>query len=144
MATAKKAAATEAFPGFSPEGFKESFEKMTGGFQDFAEFHKESTEALMASAGVYAKAVEKAATEQTTFVKESFDETAAVAKSVSSAKSFQEAVEIQSEFVRDAFEKQVAFTTKLTDHWTDAAKEATDPLAKRYGEFVELVQGFRP
>ena len=134
----------EALTSFSPDSFKDGYEKMAKGMSTWADFQKGSLEAFMASAGVFAKGFEKAASTQAGFVKEQFEESVATAKAAAASKSVQEAIELQSEFVRTAFEKNLGHVTSLADHWTSVAKEASDPLAKRYGEFVELVQAQRP
>ncbi|MEM6415915.1 MAG: phasin family protein [Pseudomonadota bacterium] len=134
----------DAFAAMNPEVMKEGYDRVAKGVSALAEIQKGSLEALMASAGACAKGVEKAASEQTAFIKETYDEGAAIAKEASTAGSVQEAIEIQSEFAREVFEKNISFASKLADHWTSVAKEASDPLSKQYGEFVEAVQSFRP
>ncbi len=146
---AKKSAentATESFEAlttFSPDAFKDGYEKFAKGLNSWADFQKNSVEAFMASAGVFAKGFEAAASTQASFVKEQFEEGVATAKAAAASKSVQEAIELQNEFVRTSFEKNLGHATKLADHWTGVAKEASDPLTKRYGEFVELVQSYR-
>ena len=148
MATKKTAenAAAETFDAlttFSPDAFKDGYEKLAKSMNSWADFQKSSVEAMMASAGVFAKGFEKAATTQASFVKEQLEEGVATAKAAAASKSVQEALELQNEFVRTAFEKNLGHATKLADHWTGVAKEASDPLTKRYGEFVEMVQSYR-
>lgn len=133
----------EALTTFSPEAFKDGYEKFSKGLNSWADFQKASVEAFMASAGVVAKGFEAAASTQASFVKEQFEEGVATAKAAIASKSVQEAVELQNEYVRTAFEKNLGHATKIADHWNGVAKEAVDPLAKRYGEFVELVQSYR-
>lgn len=133
----------EALTSFSPDAFKDGYEKFAKGLNSWADFQKGSVEALMASAGAFAKGFEAAASTQATFVKEQFEDGVATAKAAVASKSVQEAIELQNEFVRAAFEKNLGHATKLADHWTGVAKEAADPLTKRYGEFVELVQSYR-
>lgn len=128
----------------NPDALKGAFEKASESMRDVAAFQKDALEAMMSSAGVYARGVEKATGEQTTFVKEAFDDSAAAVKATTTASSVQEALEIQTEFARAAFEKNMSFASRIADHWTSVAKEAADPLAKRYGDFVEKVQTFRP
>lgn len=137
------AEAFDTLTAFSPDAFKEGYEKFAKGFSAWADFQKGSVEAVMASAGVFAKGFEKAASTQTGFVKEQFEGGVATAKAAASSKSVQEALELHNEYVRSAFERQLGHATMLADHWTNVAKEATDPLTKRYGEFVELVQSYR-
>ncbi|MGF1543703.1 MAG: phasin family protein [Parvularculaceae bacterium] len=147
MAATKKTTTETGFDAFSamnPESFKEGYERAAKGMTAFADFQKESLEAVMASAGVCARGIEKAAAEQSAFMKEAYEESVAASKAASTAKSVQEALEVQTEFARTAFEKNLGFATKLAEHWTSVAKEAADPMSKRYGEFVEMVQSYRP
>jgi phasin family protein len=147
MATKKAAPefpGKEAFDAMNPEAFKEGYEKLAAGMSKFAEFNKETAEAVMESAGAYAKGLEQAASEQASFLKTSYEDGVAAAKSASTAKSVQEALEIQTEFARSAMEANLAFASKLTDHWTGVAKSTSDPLTKRFGAFVEAVQAYRP
>lgn len=142
--TAEGAAETfESVMSFNPDTIKDGYEKFAKGMNTWADFQKGSVEAFMASAGVFAKGFEKAASSQASFVKEQFEEGVATAKAAAASKSVQEAIELQNEFVRNAFEKNLGHATKLADHWTSVAKEAADPLSKRYGEFVEFVQSYR-
>jgi phasin family protein len=144
--SAAESATTEVFEqltAFSPDLFKDGYEKFARSASSLADFHKGSMEALMASAGTFAKGFEKAASTQAGFVKEQFEEGVATAKAAAASKSLQEVVELQNEYVRSLFEKNLGQATKLADHWTSVAKESADPLTKRYGEFVELVQSYR-
>ena len=145
MASAKKA--TEGFDVMSamnPAAFKEGFERVSDGVRATADFHKGSFEAVVSSASTLAKGVETAAGDHAAFIKEAFEDGAAATKATTTASSIQEAIEIQSNFARTAFEKNIGFVSKIAEHWTGVAKESADPLTKRYGEFVELVQSYRP
>lgn len=143
--TTKKTTTAEGFEtlGFSPESFKDGYEKFAKSLNSFADFQKGSLEAMMASANTVAKGFEKAASAQAGFVKEQYEETVALAKAAAASKSVQEAIELQSEFAKTAFERNLGIVTKLADHWNGVAKEASEPLTKRYGEFVEMVQAYR-
>ena len=147
MAGKKSAeAANDAFEqltAFSPDAFKDGYEKFAQSMSSWADFQKGSVEAFMASAGVFAKGLEQATSTQVGFAKEQFENGVATAKAAAASKSVQEALELQNEFAKTAFEANLGFATKLADHWTNVAKEASDPLTKRYGEFVELVQSYR-
>jgi len=148
MATAKKtASATESFETWTaatPEAFKEGYEKLAGGFTKWADFNRESLEAVTASAGRLAKAFEKAASEHNAFAKEAYEDGVAAFKATTSSKSVQEAIDIQSDFLRSAFEKNLGQFNKLADHWLTSTKEAAEPLTTRYSEFVDMVQSYRP
>lgn len=148
MANARKTVdATDTFETIAmikPEAMKEGYEKLAKSMSTFADFQKHSIEAMMASATALAKGFERAASEQSAFAKEAFEESVAAAKAATTSKSVQEAMEIQSDFARTAFEKQLGHATKLADHWNTVAKEAADPITKRYSDLVELVQSYRP
>jgi phasin family protein len=144
MTKDKTTPAFDSFTAFTPEAFKTTYEKFAKGFSGLAELNKDAFEAMTASAGVFAKGVEKAATTQTTFMKEAFEDAVETAQAATASRDFQQAIELQSEFVRKRFEKQVNHATALVDHWSEVAREAGAPLSERYADFVEKVQTFRP
>ncbi len=145
MATAKKdAKAFDGFAALDSETFKDGYEKFARGFSTLADFNKDSADAFMKSAGVVGKGFETAATTQASFAKESFEDTVAAAKAVAGTKSVQEVMELQSEYLRGVMEKNVSHATTLAEIWSGVAKDAADPISKRYSEFVEFVQSYRP
>jgi len=138
---------TEAFDAFkfgNQEFFTGGFEKMSESMTAFADFQKSSYEAVVSSTTTLAKGVEKAASDQATFVKESYDDGVTAAKAVASSKSVQDAISIQNDFVRTMFEKNLKQFNKAADHWVALTKEISEPLTEQYGEFVEKVQAYRP
>lgn len=141
----KKSAAAEGFDtlSFNTDTFKDGYEKFAKGLNSFADFHKGSLEAMMASANAYAKGFEKAASAQAGVVKEQYEDGVALAKAASASKSVQETIELQTEFARTMFERNLGLVSTLADHWNGVAKEASEPLTKRYSEFVEMVQSYR-
>ncbi|MBY0421318.1 MAG: phasin family protein [Parvularculaceae bacterium] len=150
---AAKKAATETFEVFTnanpfananPEAFKEGYEKLSQRISGFAEFNKASLEAMMAAAGALSRGVERAASENTAFMKGAYEDGVAAFKAAASSKSAQEIIDIQSDYVRTAVGKNMAQLTRMSEHWTATAKEASEPLTQRYGEFIELVQSYRP
>ena len=146
MAAAKKTATADAFDmkAFSPETFKEGYEKFAEGVTSFADFQKESLNALMASAGAFAKGFEKLTAENASFSKAAFEETVATAKAASAAKTLQEAIDLNSEFMRTSVEKNLGQINKVADICSGTAKETVEPLTERYSELVEKIQSFRP
>ncbi|HXI88196.1 MAG TPA: phasin family protein [Parvularculaceae bacterium] len=148
MATAKKTAAPdigmEAFAPVNPETFKKGYEKFAKGVSEFADFQKASLDAVIASAGSFAKAVEKAAAENSAFAKTSYEDGVAAFRAAAGSKSVQEAFDIQSDYLRSTFEKNLGQFNKMADHWISTSKEASEPLTTRYGEFVEIIQSYRP
>ena len=142
--TAKQDTGFDAMTGVNTEAFKEGYEKISEGVSAFADFHKGSLEAFMASAGAFAKGVEKLSTQQSTFVKTAFDEGVASAKAVSTSKSVQEALDIQSDYARETIEKNLGQINKVADLWIETTKKSAEPLTSRYAEMVEKIQSYRP
>lgn len=146
MATAKTTNTADAFDikAFSPESFKEGYEKFAEGISTFADFQKESLNAIMASAGAFTKGFEKLTAEQTAFSKAAFEETVANVKTASSAKSLNDAVELNSKFVRTSIEKNLGQINKVADICSETAKDSVEPLTTRYSDLVEKIQAYRP
>lgn len=146
MAAAKKAAneAFEAFTTAKPEAFKEGYEKMAKGMTNLTNFNKDALEAMLASAGTLTRGVERATADQTAFLKAAYEDSVAAFKATASCKSVQEAIDIQSEFMRAQMAKNLGQLSKMSEHWTATAKEASEPLTRRYGEMVEMFQSYRP
>lgn len=140
----KEAAGFETVTGFGPENFKQGYEKLADGVSTVADFHKGTLEAVMASVGAFAKGFEKAASEQTAYVKAAYENGVATAKAASASKSVQEAIEINSEFMRDSLEKNLGQVNKMADLWIETAKQTAEPLTARYSELVEKIQAYRP
>ncbi len=138
---------SEAFESISiatPEFFKDSYEKASKNMGDFVDFHKASVEAMMSSAGVFAKAVEQAATEHAAFIKESVEDSVSAAQACASSKSIQDAMTVQNDYMRTAVEKNLNQINKVADQWMSVSKEVSEPITEQYGAFVEKVQAFRP
>lgn len=148
MATAKKTASAaetiETWTNATPEAFREGYEKLASRFGKWADFNRESMDAWIAAAGRLAKGLEKAASENTSFVKASYEDGVEAFKAATASKSVQEALDIQAEFARTAFEKNLAQLNKVAEQWATTTKEAAEPITARYSEFVELVQNYRP
>ena len=147
MTAAKKTDAAngfEAMTTFNPDTFKQGYEKFAESVSTIADFQKGSLEAMMASAGAFAKGFEKLTSEQTAFVKASFEESAAVMKAASTSKTAQEIVDINSGFVRESMEKNLSQVNKVAEMLIETTKETVEPLTARYSELVEKIQAYRP
>lgn len=128
----------------NPEAFKQGYEKITENMSAFADFNKNSMDAMMESAGAFSKGFEKLASEQSAFIKSSLEKGVEVAKSASSANSIQEAFDIQSEFVRESVERNMGQASKVSEMMADTTKEVVAPISERYSELVEKIQAYRP
>ena len=149
MTTAKKSAGAadkgyDAMSMMTPDAFKQSYEKFAEGVSTFADFNKHSIEAMMASANAWSKGVEKLASENSAYLKSSYEDAVATAKSAAGAKSVQEAFDIQSEFARESVEKNLSQANKVADLWIETTKNTVAPLTERYGELIEKIQAYRP
>jgi len=144
MAAAKTAADAFDMKAFSPESFKEGYEKFAEGMSSFADFQKESLNALMASAGAFTKGLETLTAESASFSKSAFEETVATAKAASAAKTLQEAIELNNDFVKTSVEKNLGQINKVADIWASTAKGTVEPLTERYSALVEKIQAYRP
>lgn len=149
MATTEKKSekmtdAFETMTASTPEFFKEGYEKVAENVTAIADFQKASFEAIMESANLFTKGIEKAASTQASFVKESFDESVAAAKKAAAAKTVQDAFTVQSDYVQASLQKNIGQANETAEHWVSLSKEAAAPLTKQYGTFVEKAQAFRP
>ncbi|MBT8472762.1 MAG: phasin family protein [Marinicaulis sp.] len=151
MATAKKTTtkkATEANPfeamtTFDNAMFKEGYEKFAENVTAVADFQKDIFEAFVTSASAYAKGVEKITGENTTFVKEAFEDAVSIAKTASTSKNVQEAFEVNKDFAKTQMEKNVDQVNKVSELWMETATKTAEPLNERYSELVEKIQAYR-
>lgn len=148
MAAAKKTTAKktnfDAFSNINTDGFKESFEKVNKGFEQVAEFQKESMDAVISATTKVAGTVEQISTDQANFAKDSFEEGVKTAQALAQCKNPQEALDLNTEFFRSAFEKNMEQFNKVTEMFVTSSKDAFEPLTNTYSEFVEKAQSFRP
>ncbi|MEM8936212.1 MAG: phasin family protein [Pseudomonadota bacterium] len=144
--TAAKKTETNPFEAmaFNQGAFKEGYEKLTEGMTTMTDFQKSSMEAVMASAGAFAKGVEKIASENGAFLKAAMEESVSTAKAASSSKNIQEAMDLNTDFVQDSIEKNLSQINKVADLWVETTKETVEPLTERYSELVEKIQSYRP
>ena len=116
--TSKTADPFDVVTNFNPESFKEGYEKLAEGVSAYADFHRGSVEAVIKSAGAFAKGVEKLTTEQASFAKDALDEGVSTAKAAATSNSVQEALDLQSEFVRTCVEKNLSQFNTTKPHIT--------------------------
>jgi phasin family protein len=89
---------------------------------------KDGMDMAMASFGAWTKNAQAIATELADYSKKSFENSAAAWEKLSSAKSVEKAMEVQNEYLRCAYEDFVAQSTKLTELYSELAKEAYKPF----------------
>ncbi len=89
---------------------------------------KDSMDMAMASFGALSKNAQAIATEVADYSKKSFEGSAAAWEKLMGAKSLEKAMEVQSEYLKSSYEDFVAQSTKLSELYTDLAKEAYKPF----------------
>lgn len=146
MSTTRKTAAketaanpTEAFASMN-SAMSEGIERMTAGMNNFGSFGQENVEAMVESATTVAKGVERIATENADFAKKQMETGTEKFQALSKVKTPQEFFEAQSELMRTTMETQISQLNKMSDMFIATARDAAQPMSKRYSAFVELMQ----
>lgn len=96
--------------------------------EDFNKFGKEGLDRAMNSFGVWTKNAQAVAAEVADYSKKSFEGSAAAFEKLLGAKSLEKAVEVQQEYLKSSYEGFVAEATKLSELYTDLAKDAYKPF----------------
>ncbi len=89
---------------------------------------KDSMDMAMASFGALSKNAQAIATEVADYSKKSFEGSAAAWEKLMGAKSLEKAMEVQNEYLKSSYEDFVVQSTKLSELYTDLAKEAYKPF----------------
>ncbi|GGY55304.1 phasin family protein [Parvularcula lutaonensis] len=118
----------------------EGVERMTKGLSQMGTFAQENTEAVMQAASTVAKGFEKVAQENVDYAKSQFETASEKFQSLTKAKTPQEFFEAQAELFRASMEAQISQANKVSDMMIATAKDAAQPLSKRYSALVELMQ----
>ena len=146
MAAAKKDLAKETFETFtaaSNDAVKDGIEKSMAAVNDLSAFHKNSVEAVIASATTASKGFEELNALAAGYAKKSMEDGMTAAKSLASAKSVQEVIEIQSEYTKSSLEAYLAEMNKVSDHGSSIMKDSLKPLNERFAAAVEMMQSQR-
>ncbi len=148
MAAAKKRTTKktgfEDMAGVNTASIQEGFEKINKGFEQVAEFQKESMDAIISASTTVTSSLEQLSAEQADFAKANFEENVKTAQSLASCKTPQEALDLNAEFFRTSFEKNIAQFNKITEMMVTSSKTAAEPITDNYNQLVEKVQSFRP
>lgn len=118
----------------------DGIERMTQGMSKMGSFGQENVEAFIEYATTVAKGVEKIAAENVEYAKSQMDAGSDKFQALSKAKTPQEFFEAQSELVRTSMEQHIGQVNKMSDMWIAAARDAAQPLSKRYSALVEMMQ----
>ena len=115
--------------------------RMTDGMSKMGSFGQDTVEAMTASASIMAKGIEKATNENIAFAKSQMEHGAERMKAFQSVRTPQEFFEAQADVFRAVMEAQIEQTNKVSDLMIETAREAAQPISKRYSAAVEMMQG---
>jgi hypothetical protein len=101
-------------------------------------FGKEGMDSAMASLGAWSKSAQAIASELADFSKKYFEGSAAAMEKLMAAKSLETAMAVQSEYIKSSYESFVAQSTKISELYTEAAKEAYKPFEGMLGKMPTM------
>jgi hypothetical protein len=101
---------------------------MAGTFDSVNLLGKEQFEAVSAAAAAVTKGWQSIAAETTDYSKKSFEKSRILAEKLIGVKKIDEAIQLQSEFAKSAYEDFIAEATKLTELYSNIAKEVFKPV----------------
>ncbi len=127
----------------SNEAFKEGFEKSLKSVNDISAFHKDTVDAVIASATAAGKNAETLNANAVSYAKTSMESAVAATKAMTSAKSVQDMIEVQTDFVKSSMDAFLAELNKTSDLYAGAVKEVSKPINDRFAASVEMVQSAR-
>jgi len=122
---------------------EEGAEKVRQGLETATAFGQGNVEAMVASSQIAAKALETITSEVAAYSKKSFEDNMAAAKELGSCRDMAELVEKQAAFQRSAVESFVTEATRLNELYAAAAKDAFEPIGKRFTAAVDIVKDYR-
>ena len=114
--------------------------RMTEGMSKMGSFGQDTMEAMTASATIVAKGLEKATQENVSFAKSQMEQGAERMKAFQSVKTPQEFFEAQADVFRTVMEAQIEQTNKVSDMMIETARDAAQPMSKRYSAMIEMMQ----
>jgi len=96
-------------------------------FEQFQNFGKTGMDASMKALSAVSKSAQAIAAESADYSKRAFEDGSAAVEKLFSAKSLENAIEIQQSYLKQAYEGFVAQTTKMTELYSEFAREAFRP-----------------
>jgi phasin family protein len=95
---------------------------------DIQRFSKERIDLATKAAANFSKGVQQIAAETADYSRKSLEQSTAAIEQLFGAKSIDKAIEIQSDYAKTAYEGFVSQATKLSELYTNLAKDAFKPL----------------
>lgn len=100
---------------------------MVAQYENAQKIGKEQIETSLKAFGAFSKGIQGIAAELADYSKKSFEESTSAFEKLVAAKSLDKAIEIQTDYAKSAYEGFVAESSKLSELYTDLAKEAFKP-----------------
>ena len=101
---------------------------MANEFETVQKYGKEQFDAAAAATTTFSKSLQAIATETADYSKKSFESNSAFVEKLLGAKSYETAIQIQSEYWKSSYASFVAEATKLSELYSNLAKEAFKPI----------------
>ena len=101
---------------------------MMKNFDEVQKLGKEQMDVALKSFSVVSKGWQAIAVEMADYSKKSFEEGTAVVEKLLGAKTLEKAIEVQTDYLKSSYEGFVSEATKLSDLYTDLAKETYKPF----------------
>ena len=105
---------------------------MVKNFEDLQTVGKENVDATLKSFGALSKSGQAIAVELADYSKKAFQDGSAALEKLFGVKSLDKAIEVQTEYAKTAYEGFVAEATKLSELYSNLAKEAYKPFEGIY------------
>jgi hypothetical protein len=109
-------------------------EPMMKNFEEVQKLSKDNMDTTLKSFGAVSKGMQAIAVEMADYSKKSFEEGTAVIEKLMGAKSFDKAIEVQTDYFKSSYEGFMSEATKLSDLYTDLAKETYKPFEGVFGK----------
>ncbi len=103
--------------------------------EELQQLSKENMENAMKTFGMLSKSAQAIAVEVADYTKSSFEQGTAALEKLLGAKTLEQAVEIQQAYLKTAYEGAMAQATKISELYTELAKEAYKPFETTFGKF---------
>jgi len=104
-------------------------------FDDAQNFGKQGLEAFVASATAMTKGYQAIAQEMADFSRKAVEMNTATFEKATTARSFERVAEVQQTYAKEAFDAVVAQSTKFSEMYQAAAKEAYKPFEASLAAF---------
>lgn len=101
---------------------------MIKNFDEMQQFSKDNVDAAMKTFGAMSKGAQAIAVEVADYSKKSFEDGTQVFEQLAGVKSLEKAIELQQTYLKDAYEGFIAKATKISELYSDLAKEAYKPF----------------